>query len=105
MNTDCPCTIAVVFLPPFVREVLFEDIVGVPRPTCFDPLTDREFQVFRLLAQGQCVKEIANVFELSFHTVKAHKWSLMHKLDIHNKAQLVRYAAEHKIIRPPTPTV
>ena len=43
--------------------------------------------------------EIASGFDLSVKTVEAHKFNLMRKLNIHNKAQLVQYAIQKKIIR------
>jgi DNA-binding NarL/FixJ family response regulator len=52
-----------------------------------------------MLAEGKSVKEIATAFELSVKTVEAHKFNLMRTLDIHNKAQLVTYAIQKKIIR------
>jgi len=49
------------------------------------------------------VKEIAGSFDLSVKTIEAHKFNLMRKLDIHNKAQLVQYAIQKKVIRLPEP--
>ncbi len=68
----------------------------VPR---FDTLTSREKEVLKLLAEGNSVKEIAGDLDLSLKTVETHKFNLMRKLDIHNKAQLVQYAIQKKIIR------
>jgi DNA-binding NarL/FixJ family response regulator len=65
----------------------------------FGTLTKREREILKMLAEGQSVKEIASGFELSVKTVEAHKFNLMRKLDIHNKAQLVQYAIQKKIIR------
>lgn len=62
-------------------------------------LTPREREVLKLLAEGNSVKEIAVLLALSVKTVEAHKFNLMRKLDIHNKAQLVTYAIQHKIIK------
>jgi len=62
-------------------------------------LTSREQEVLKLLAEGKCVKEIACEFNLSMKTVESHKFNLMRKLDIHNKAQLVKYAIEKKIVK------
>ena len=70
----------------------------VPR---FDTLTGREKEVLKLLAEGNSVKEIAGDLDLSLKTVETHKFNLMRKLDIHNKAQLVQYAIQKKIIRIP----
>jgi two-component system response regulator NreC len=67
----------------------------------FGNLTKREHEILKLLAEGQSVKEIAGVFQLSVKTIEAHKFNLMRKLDIHNKAQLVQYAIRKKIIRLP----
>ncbi len=64
-------------------------------------LTPREREVIKLLAEGKSVKEIACDLNLSVKTVEAHKFNLMRKLDIHNKAQLVQYAIQKKIIRLP----
>lgn len=66
-----------------------------------DTLTKREREILKLLAEGKSVKEIAAEFELSTKTVEAHKFNLMRKLDIHNRAQLVQYAIQRKIIRLP----
>ena len=67
----------------------------------FGALTKREREVLKLLAEGRSVKEIATSFDLSVKTVEAHKFNLMRKLDIHNKAQLVQYAIQKKVIRLP----
>jgi two-component system, NarL family, response regulator NreC len=67
----------------------------------FGTLTKREREILKLLAEGKSVKEVATEFDLSVKTVEAHKFNLMRKLDIHNKAQLVQYAIQKKIIRLP----
>ena len=73
-----------------------KDNVRTPR---FSTLTPREREVLKLLAEGNSVKEIAGDLNLSVKTVEAHKFNLMRKLDIHNKAQLVQYAIQKKIIQ------
>ena len=65
----------------------------------FGTLTKREREILKMLAEGRSVKEIASEFDLSVKTVEAHKFNLMRKLDIHNKAQLVQYAIQKKVIR------
>jgi DNA-binding NarL/FixJ family response regulator len=64
-------------------------------------LTPREREILKLLAEGNSVKDIAVLLGLSVKTVEAHKFNLMRKLDIHNKAQLVTYAIQKKIIKIP----
>jgi len=72
---------------------------GAVRQPRFGTLTKREREILKMLAEGRSVKEIATGFDLSVKTVEAHKFNLMRKLDIHNKAQLVQYAIQKKIIR------
>ena len=72
---------------------------GVARQPRFGTLTKREREILKMLAEGKSVKEIATGFDLSVKTVEAHKFNLMRKLDIHNKAQLVQYAIQKKVIR------
>jgi two-component system response regulator NreC len=67
----------------------------------FATLTTREKEVLKALAEGSSVKEIAGGLNLSVKTIEAHKFNLMRKLDIHNKAQLVQYAIQKKIIKIP----
>jgi DNA-binding NarL/FixJ family response regulator len=72
-----------------------------PRQPRLGSLTKREREVLKLLAEGRSVKEIAGDFDVSVKTIEAHKFNLMRKLDIHNKAQLVQYAIQKKVIRLP----
>jgi DNA-binding NarL/FixJ family response regulator len=67
----------------------------------FATLTPREKEILKMLAEGNTVKEVASQLDLSVKTVEAHKFNLMRKLDIHNKAQLVQYAIQKKVIRLP----
>jgi two-component system response regulator NreC len=67
-------------------------------------LTPREREVVKLLAEGNSVRQIALRLRLSMKTVEAHKFNLMRKLDIHNKAQLVTYAIQKKIVKVPAGT-
>jgi len=64
-------------------------------------LTLREREVMKLLAEGNTVRQAAGVLGVSVKTVEAHKFNLMRKLDIHNKAQLVTTAIQKKILRMP----
>lgn len=60
-----------------------------------ESLSDREFEVFRLLVAGVSVTDIATQLSLSVKTVSTHKANLMHKLGLGNASELVRYALKH----------
>jgi DNA-binding NarL/FixJ family response regulator len=56
------------------------------------PLTDREQQVLRLLAEGASNKEIARQFSLSVHTVERHIANIYSKIGVRNRAEATAYA-------------
>jgi two-component system response regulator NreC len=93
------------YLSPRLLTKLVDDFrsrgKGGARQPRFGTLTKREREILKLLAEGLSVKEIAARFDLSVKTIEAHKFNLMRKLDIHNKAQLMQYAIQKKIIRLP----
>jgi two-component system, NarL family, response regulator NreC len=64
-------------------------------------LTAREREVLKLLAEGRTVRSAAGVLGLSAKTVDAHKFNLMRKLGIHNKAELVMWAIQKRVVKLP----
>jgi two-component system, NarL family, response regulator NreC len=64
-------------------------------------LTAREREVLKLLAEGRTVRSAAGVLGLSAKTVDAHKFNLMRKLGIHNKAELVMWAIQKRVVKVP----
>jgi DNA-binding NarL/FixJ family response regulator len=64
-------------------------------------LSDREFQVFRMIAEGRSVGAIARELSLSVKTVSTHKTHIMEKMGLANQAELIRYALEHKLLDDP----
>jgi DNA-binding NarL/FixJ family response regulator len=60
-----------------------------------ESLSNREFEVFRLLAAGVSVTGIAGQLNLSVKTVSTHKANLMQKMSLNNSSELVRYAIRH----------
>lgn len=64
----------------------------------YDLLTDRERQVYQLLAEGNSNKEIASLLNLSLHTVETHRARIMEKLDVHSTAELVLSAVRRGLV-------
>jgi two-component system response regulator NreC len=71
--------------------------------TRYDLLTAREREVLKLLADGFTSKEVAGRLGTSVKTADVHKYNLMQKLGIHDRAGLVKYALRQKLIRLPQP--
>jgi DNA-binding NarL/FixJ family response regulator len=63
-----------------------------------DPLTLREREVLKLIAEGKSNKEVADLLNISLRTVHHHRASLMQKLNLRNTAGIVRYAIEKNYI-------
>ena len=64
-------------------------------------LTAREREVLKLLAEGRTVRSAASILGVSAKTVDAHKFNLMRKLGIHNKAELVMWAIQERVVKVP----
>jgi two-component system response regulator NreC len=64
----------------------------------YEQLTDREKEVLRLVAEGHTAREIAGILDLSTKTVEGYRTSLMSKLDLHRKADVIKYAIRKGII-------
>jgi DNA-binding NarL/FixJ family response regulator len=65
----------------------------------YESLTDREKQVLKLVAEGRSNKEVAELLAVSVRTAMTHREHLMHKLDLHNRSDLVRFAVRQGVIR------
>jgi two-component system, NarL family, response regulator NreC len=63
-----------------------------------DDLTDREAEVLRLIALGHTNAEIASQLYLSVRTVESHRANILRKLDLTTRAELVRYALDHRLV-------
>lgn len=83
------------FLYPSIAKMLVEDYLqrmGEAEEDTYDRLTAREREVLKLVAEGHTNRGIAELLLISVKTVVGHRTSLMEKLDIHNRTELVKYA-------------
>ena len=85
------------FLYPSAAKMVVEDYLekvkqGHEPTTSFDNLTDREKEILTMVAEGYTNREIAEALFISVKTVETHKSNIMEKLNLHKRAELVRYA-------------
>jgi DNA-binding NarL/FixJ family response regulator len=73
-------------------------LVGAAGRPAHQALSDREFEVLRMLAAGLGPTEIGGKLHLSVKTVSTHKTRILEKLGLGSTAELVRYALEHKLL-------
>jgi DNA-binding NarL/FixJ family response regulator len=91
------------FISAEVAERLALDAMPHAEGPLHATLSDREYQVFRLLVTGHSVSDIAGQLHLSAKTISTHKARLMEKLQVDNNAALVRYAVRHRLQDDPNP--
>jgi DNA-binding NarL/FixJ family response regulator len=90
------------FSPPIARVMLDDYVRQLAEKGIsdrFDSLSDREREVFQLIAEGKVNKEIATLLSISPSTVETHRARIMEKLDLHSAAEIVLYAVRRGVIR------
>jgi DNA-binding NarL/FixJ family response regulator len=91
------------FLYPGAMTPLIEDLLKRAHhdlPVREDPLTQREQQVVKLVAEGYSTREIADVLMISFKTVERHRANVLGKLGMRDRVDLTRYAIRHGLVEP-----
>jgi two-component system, NarL family, response regulator NreC len=90
------------FFSPAVARLMLDDYVrprGEHVVDRYESLSDREREVFQLVAEGRTNKEIAALLFISPSTVETHRARIMEKLDLHSAAEIVLYAVRRGVIR------
>ena len=91
------------FFSPAIARVMLDDYVrqladkGVTDR--YQSLSEREREIFQLIAEGKTNKEIAALLSISPSTVETHRARIMEKLDLHSAAEIVLYAVRRGVIR------
>ena len=91
------------YFSPGVARVMLDDYVrqladrGISDR--YESLSEREREIFQLIAEGKANKEIAAILSISPSTVETHRARIMEKLDLHSAAEIVLYAVRKGVIR------
>jgi two-component system, NarL family, response regulator NreC len=90
------------FFSPAIAKLMVDDyvrrIADAKLVDKYDTLSEREREVFQLVAEGRSNKEAAELLSISLATVETHRARILEKLDVHNTAELVLYAVRRGII-------
>lgn len=90
------------FISPSISKNVIKEYIAKAgkshRDDGFERLTEREREILQLIAEGKANKEISDMLNISMKTVEVHRAHLMEKLDIHNTANLTRYAIKKGIV-------
>ena len=84
------------YLSPSISQRIIEDYVSLKNKTVqedlYSKLSNREREVFQMIAEGRSTKEISDILYLSPSTVKTHRANIMDKLQLQNISQLIQFA-------------
>ena len=90
----------------FISSAVAEQLALGAMPDAQGPLhaslSDREFQVFCMLAEGKSVSDIAERLNLSVKTVSTHKANILQKMNMTTAGELIRYAIAHRLVEDDT---
>jgi DNA-binding NarL/FixJ family response regulator len=84
------------YITPGIAEKLLNNPNGFDKS--HESLSNREFQIFRLLSLGKTISQIADSLALALTTVSTHRSKIMGKLSLSTNSDLTRYAIAHQII-------
>ncbi len=86
------------FLYPSAAAALIDDYRQQAETEPYDRLTAREREILTLIADGISSRQIAEMLFISSKTVQGHRTKIMEKLDIHNRAELIKYAVRKGLV-------
>ncbi len=87
------------FLPPPMIHAVVSGIAQAQSAENDSPLTEREREVVRMVAEGLSSREIAERLSISVKTVDTHRANIMEKLGVHNAAELIKYAIRKGMVK------
>jgi DNA-binding NarL/FixJ family response regulator len=85
------------YISPTVAEILASELGAAKEKLPHQTLSDREYQIFLLLASAETVSEIAGTLALSVKTVSTYRSRVLEKMHLHNNAELMRYAIDNHL--------
>jgi two-component system response regulator NreC len=90
------------YLSPSISDKVIEDYLSLKKKShqddLYNRLSNREREVFQMIAEGRATKEIAKILYLSPSTVKTHRSNIMEKLEMDNISQLIQFAIHIGIV-------
>ena len=86
------------YVSPHLAEIMASEMCRPARGVLPKELSEREYEVLRMIAGGKSLTRIAQILHLSVKTVSSHRARILAKLRLESNAQLVRYALDQRLI-------
>ena len=87
------------YITPAVSEMLADEVGAPNGKVSHEILSDREYQIFMLLASAKTVAEIAESLALSGKTISTYRSRILEKMHLRNNAELMRYAVDKNLLQ------
>lgn len=87
------------YITPALSEKLVKNFGTNPEKLLHETLSNREYQVFFMMASGQKLREIASELSISANTVNAHRTNIMRKMGMRSNSELIRYALQNNLVK------
>ncbi len=86
------------YLTSEITELLIDSYGGDSEKAPHEVLSNREFEVLKLLAAGQSISNMSDALSLSANTVSTYRARIMEKMHLHTNTELIKYAIFHKLV-------
>jgi two-component system invasion response regulator UvrY len=86
------------YLSPEVADAMADAFINDTENHTIDSLSNREYEIFKLLAAGKTISDIANDLVLSRNTISTFRGKIFEKLGFQSNTELMKYAVDHKLI-------
>lgn len=87
------------YYSPAVMNILSDSVKKGGKTDLSEILSDREYEIFMLIAQGKTVSEIAEILSLSVKTVSTHRTHILEKTKLKNNADIIMYAVRNNLLQ------
>lgn len=86
------------YITPEIAELLANSFGDNFEKLAHENLSDREFEVMKLIASGKTISEIGDMISLSVNTISTYRTRILEKMHMHSNTDLIKYAIEHNLV-------
>lgn len=86
------------YISSMLTDLLADNVSIDTKSLPHESLSDREFEVLKLIARGKSISEISAILSLSINTISTYRSRILEKTKLRNNAELIHYAIDHKLI-------
>ncbi|MBS1626386.1 MAG: response regulator transcription factor [Bacteroidetes bacterium] len=86
------------YITPEIAEILIDYHAEEGEQALHQTLSNREFEILKLIASGKTISEVADILTLSINTISTYRFRILEKMKMKTNAELTRYAVTHNLV-------